>query len=396
MSYVTNPLVGAVVEPPIAAVREWIADCDFPPDAPLIDLAQGEPAYPPPRALRDHLAETVAQPESARYTPVPGLEPLRAALAADIGSAYGGDVDARQVLVTAGCNQAFCLAVMALAQAGDEVILPAPYYFNHRMWLDMLGVRAVLLPLHAERGAVPDPADAAARIGPRTRAIVLVTPNNPTGAVYPPEVVDAFFELARSHGVALVIDETYRDFVDREGAPHGLFARPDWDETLVHLYSFSKVFALTGYRVGAVVCGRALFDEIAKTMDCVAICAPRIGQEAALFGLEHLDAWRTEKRRAMRVRAVALRQAFRLNALRYELVSIGGFFAYVRHPFAGETAEAVGRRLARDHGLLCLPGSTFGPDQDAYLRLAFANVGVEMMPEVARRLAASEAAGGSG
>ncbi len=396
MSYVTNPLVGAVVEPPIAAVREWIADCSFPPDAPLIDLAQGEPAYPPPRALRAHLAEIVTQPDSARYTAVPGLDPLREALAADIRATYGGGVEARHVLVTAGCNQAFCLAIMALAQAGDEVILPEPYYFNHRMWLDMLGMRAVLLPLHAARGGVPDPADAAARIGPRTRAIVLVSPNNPTGAIYPPEVLDAFFDLARRHGIALMVDETYRDFIDREGAPHDLFAREDWDETLVHLYSFSKVFALTGYRVGAVVCGRALGDEIAKTMDCVAICAPRIGQEAALFGLEHLDAWRAEKRRAMRVRGVALRQAFRLNELRYELVSVGGFFAYVRHPFAGETAEAVGRRLAREQGLLCLPGSTFGPDQDAYLRLAFANVGVEAMPEIARRLAASERQGDRG
>ncbi len=390
MPFPLNPLVGAVTAPPIAAVRAWVADRRFPADAPLIDLAQGEPAYPPPESLRAHLAEVALRPESARYTPIEGLPALRAALAADIGAVYGGRVGAESVCITAGCNQAFCLAMMALAREGDSVILPAPYYFNHRMWLDMLGIEAAILPLRADAGAVPDPADAAARIGPRTRAIVLVTPNNPTGAIYPPETIAAFYDLARRRGIALVIDETYRDFLDREAAPHDLFARPDWEETLVHLYSFSKVFALTGYRVGAVVSGPRMAAEVAKIADCVAICAPRIGQEAALFGLERLAEWRAEKRAALRARAAALRQAFRLNELRYELISLGGFFAYVRHPFAGEDAESVARRLARDHGLLSLPGGVFGPGQGAYLRLAFANVGAEAMPDVARRLAASE------
>jgi aspartate/methionine/tyrosine aminotransferase len=125
-------------------------------------------------------------------------------------------------------------------------------------------------------------------------------------------------------------------------------------------------------------------------MDCVAICAPNIGQEAALFGLERLAPWREEKRGMMLERLEALRGAFRINALRYRLISAGAFFAWVRHPFAGEPAAGVARRLADRHNLLCLPGTYFGPGQDGALRLAFANLPAEKMAEVAERLVASQ------
>jgi aspartate/methionine/tyrosine aminotransferase len=159
---------------------------------------------------------------------------------------------------------------------------------------------------------------------------------------------------------------------------------------LIQLYSFSKAYSLTGYRVGALAAGPDLLGAVAKAMDCVAICAPNIGQEAALFGLRRLSSWREEKRRMMLDRLSALRAAFRGNALGYRLISAGAFFAWVRHPFAGEAAPAVARRLADRHNLLCLPGTFFGPGQDGALRLAFANLPAEAMAEVARRLIASQ------
>ena len=219
---------------------------------------------------------------------------------------------------------------------------------------------------------------------------MLVTPNNPTGAVYPPAALDAFFELARSRGVALVVDETYRDFLTEAVPPHGLFGRDGWDETLVHLYSFSKVYSLTGYRVGAVISGARLIGEIAKAMDCVSICAPRIAQDAALFGIENLADWRAEKRALMDARAEALRRAFSRNDLAYELISAGAFFAYLRHPFEGVPGAVIARRLADEQNVLSLPGAMFGPGQDEFLRFAFANLDAEWMPELARRLVASQ------
>ena len=349
------------------------------------------PAYPPADALTAHLAAAVRRPETARYTPILGRDDLRSALALALAEAYGGRVTHEQVAIAAGCNQAFCLALMALAGSGDEAILAAPSYFNYQMWLEMTGVAPVYLPFRPERGGVPDPADARARITPRTRAIVLVTPNNPTGAIYPPETIHAFHELARAHGLAMVLDETYRDFLPGDAPPHGLFALPDWEETLVHLYSFSKVYSLTGYRVGALVAGGGLLAEVAKAADCVAICAPAIAQEAALFGLRHLADFRAEKRRLVLERVARFRAVFARNDIAYALVSAGAFFAYVRHPFAGTPAADVARRLIERENVLCLPGSAFGPDQESYLRFALANIDADAMEALGERLEASQA-----
>jgi hypothetical protein len=389
MRYTTNPAWDAVAVPAIAETRAWIAGRDFPADRPLIDVAQAVPGYPPPPELTRHLARLVGDAVSHRYTEIEGLPALRQALARHMSGFYGGTIAAGNVAVTAGCNQAFCLAMQALAAPGDEVLLPQPAYFNHQMWLDGLGVRAVHLPFRPDRQGVPDPEEARRLIGPRTRAIVLVTPNNPTGAVYPSDVVRRFHDLARAHGIALVLDETYKDFLSEDGAPHDLFTSPDWAETVVHLYSFSKVYCLTGWRVGSLIAHTDLVERVAKAMDCVAICAPRLGQEAALYGLGHLDGFVRENNRMMRARAAALADAFRANDLGYELVSVGAYFAYVRHPFAGVPGRVVARRLADEQNLLCVPGSMFGPGQEAFLRLAFANVASETMPEMVKRLKAS-------
>ena len=349
------------------------------------------PTYAPADDLSAHLATAVRRPEMARYTPIVGRDDLRSALAETLSEAYGGTVAPSQVAITAGCNQAFCLALMALAGPGDEAIVAAPSYFNYQMWLEMLGVSPVYLPFRPDRGGVPDSADAAARITPRTRAIVLVTPNNPTGAIYPPQVIQGFHRLAQEAGLALVLDETYRDFLPGDGPPHDLFARPDWDETLIHLYSFSKVYSLTGYRVGALVAGSGLLAEVAKAADCVAICAPAIAQEAALYGLRHLAGFRAEKRRLVLQRVAQFRTVFERQDLAYELICAGAFFAYVRHPFAGTPAIEVAHRLIREENVLCLPGSAFGPDQENYLRFALANIDGDAMAALGDRLEASQA-----
>lgn len=389
MVYQTNPLVLGVTEPPIAEAQGWIEGRTFPPERPLLNMAQAVPSYPPAESLQDRLAKAVRRPDTSLYTEILGLPALRVALAEHMGEAYGAALDARDFGITAGCNQAYCVAMTALAGPGDEVILPAPWYFNHRMWLQMQGVGAVPLLCEETAGAMPDPADAEVLINERTRAIVLVTPNNPTGAVYPPELIDAFFEIARAHDIALVLDETYKDFMPQEEPPHRLFGRSDWRDVFVQLYSFSKAYSLTGYRVGSVAGGPAIMDAIEKIMDCVAICAPRIGQEAALFGLGNLAGWRAEKRELMADRTNALREAFRATNCGYRLVSSGAYFAWVRHPFSDMDSYAVARMLATEHNLLCLPGSMFGPGQDRYLRFAFANLEAGKMDEVLSRLGES-------
>lgn len=389
MSYRINPNLAAVAVPPIAEAHGWIKGREFPAAKPLIDVAQAVPGYPPPSELTDHLASLIGRPESARYTDIEGLPALREGLAQDMNAFYGARIASDDVLITAGCNQAFCFAIAALAEPGDDVLLPLPYYFNHQMWLDMAGIRPTYLPFRPDRAGVPDPAEAARLIGRRTRAIVLVTPNNPTGAIYPPETIRAFFELARERGLALVIDETYRDFLPKDAAPHDLFDDANWRDVLVQLYSFSKVYCLTGYRVGSIIAGPRFVGEIAKMMDTVQICAPRVGQMAAIYGLGHLGGWRRKNTGMMRERLTALKSALSANDVGYELVSAGAYFAYLKHPFRGRSATEVAQRLAADSNMLALPGSMFGPGQEDFLRFAFANVPAEAMAVIGRRLAES-------
>jgi aspartate/methionine/tyrosine aminotransferase len=187
-----------------------------------------------------------------------------------------------------------------------------------------------------------------------------------------------------------VIDETYKDFRDASGPPHDLFQRRDWADTFVQLFSFSKTYAMTGYRVGSIIASERFVAEAEKIMDCMAICAPHISQQAALFGLTKLKGWKDEKRRMMAERTAALREAFKTPALKYGLDSVGAYFAYVRHPFENENAKTVARRLAEDHDLLCLPGSMFGSGQERHLRIAFAALDAEYMPMVVERLIESQ------
>ena len=388
MNYARNLSVSHVEAPPIAEAMSWIRPGQS--NRALVNLCQAVPSYPPAEALQDELARRVRLPETSLYTDIRGIEPLRASLARHMAEDYRGEVTEADVLVTSGCNQAFCAAISGLAGPGDNVILPAPWYFNHQMWLAMqqIGIRS--FNFITETDPARWLAEAEAQIDERTRAIILVTPNNPTGMVLAPAVIEAFFELAKRRGVALVLDETYKDFRPDPAPPHHLFARADWRGTFVQLYSFSKVFALTGYRVGSIIAGPELLRESEKIVDCMAICAPRIGQDAALYGLTALSHWKAEKAAMMASRLTALKQAFSEAGLQYSLVSSGAYFAYVKHPFPGTTSKAVAQRLARENDLLCLPGSMFGPGQEDYLRLAFANVEASVMPEVARRLMESQ------
>lgn len=395
MSLSANPWLKAVAVPPIAEAQGWIEGRTFPADKPLIDVCQAVPGYAPPPALTEHMAKALQLPSTHRYTDITGLPDLRAALARDIARSYGlqDQVSADHVMITAGCNQAYCLATAALAKAGDEIILPLPYYFNYQMWLEMIGVTARHVAFRPEAGGQPDLNEIEAAINGKTRALVLISPNNPTGSVYPPDYLTAALALCRKHGIALILDETYRDFMPHDAPPHDLFRDGAWAGTLIHLYSFSKVFCLTGYRVGAIVADPALIDEIGKAMDCIAICAPRIGQIAAIHGLGALDDWRHGNTKLMRDRLAALQKAFTRNDLGYEVVGAGAYFAYVKHPHRGKSATAVAKRLADKQNLLALPGSMFGPGQEDFLRVAFANVEAATMPEIAARLAADAASG---
>ena len=389
--HVLNPRLAATFPPPVMEARRWMDGVQFPADRPMINLSQAAPVDPPPEGLRRAMADALlTQAESHLYGPVLGLPDLRAELASQWSADYGGSVRPDQVAITSGCNQAFCAVMATLAGAGDGVILPTPYYFNHKMWLDMTGVDAQLLA--TGESLIPDPEAAEALITDRTRAIVLISPNNPGGVEYPAPVMAAFRDLCRRRRIALIVDETYRDFHSVEGAPHDLFADPDWDDTLIQLYSFSKSFRLTGHRVGAIIASPERLFEVEKFLDTVAICPSQIGQIGALWGMRNLGDWLAGERLEILDRRAAMETAFqRLSD--WELLGCGAYFAYVRHPFEMRS-DAVAKAMVREASMLTLPGTMFGPLRDqggdgqaeTTLRLAFANADAAGLAEVGRRL----------
>jgi aspartate/methionine/tyrosine aminotransferase len=384
MSMPVSSLISGVEFPPIAEAMSWIRQ--GPRNRELLNLCQAVPSYPPAPALQEEFARLVHTPGIGSYTDILGLDELRTAHARAMGSDYRANILPDQVAITTGCNQAFAVAVMAVAKAGENVLMPAPYYFNHQMWLSMLGIGIKDIPAFSPDANWPDAEKARGAINEGTRAIVLCSPNNPTGAIYPPEVISAFYELAREKNLALILDETYKDFRADLSPAHGLFNKSGWDETLIQLYSFSKVYALAGYRLGAIISSPRILNEAAKILDCMTICPPHITQAGVIFALAELDGWKKEKLRLMAGRLAAIRNAFGTPGLKFELVSSGAYFAYVRHPFRGEASKSVAMRLAQEHDVLCLPGSMFGPGQEDYLRLAFANVDGALMQPVVERL----------
>ncbi len=389
MRFVLNPRMAATEPPPVMEARRWIAGRTFPADRPLLNLSQAAPVEPPPEGLRRAMAEALLEdPASHLYGPVLGLPALREEVAARWSAAYGGAVAPAEVAITSGCNEAFAAVMATLAGDGDEVLLPVPWYFNHRMWLEMTGVRAV--PIAAGEGLVPDPGGAARLVTPRTRAIALVSPNNPGGVEYPAAVVRGFLELARARGLALILDETYRDFDSRTGAPHDLFADPDWSDTLIHLYSFSKAYRLTGHRVGAAIASERRLAEVEKFLDTVTICPSQVGQIGALWGMRNLGAWVAAERAEILARRAALAEGFARLA-HWRLLGLGAYFAYAAHDYPLRS-DALARRLVEAQSLLLLPGTMFRPADDPAggreVRIAFANADRAGIATLFERLAA--------
>ena len=374
--------------PPVVEAYSWLEGKDFSQRA-LINVSQAAPVAPPPAPLRAHMAKVIEEVDTHLYGAVLGLEPLRAELARHSSALYQGQVTTEQVAITSGCNQAFSAVVATLCRDGDEIILPTPFYFNHKMWLDMSGVRCCALPCQGDM--IPDPAEAARRITERTKAIVLVTPNNPCGVEYPADVIQAFYDLAKSRGLALIIDETYRDFHSQSGPPHRLFEQEDWQDTLIQLYSFSKAYRLTGHRVGAIVTCETRLAEIEKFLDAVTICPSQLGQKAALWGLQNLGDWLAKERLEIFARRQAIVDHFpTLAAKGWRLLGLGAYFAYLEHPF-DVTATELAKQLVEEADVLALPGSMFVPEGDDYgrrqLRIAFANISTEMIVVLFDRMA---------
>jgi hypothetical protein len=387
MKFKISPHIEQVHFPPISEVKSWLSGRTFPAGKPLLDLCQAIPDYAPAPELIAHLKPLLDDPTTGKYSPDEGLPEARAAVAAWTARRYGAGPTGDEVCLTIGASQAFWLAMTVLCSAGDEVVVPLPAYFDHPMALQTLGIKCAWVPFDPERAGQPNLDAIAACINPHTRAILLVSPSNPTGVILPPATIRALFELAKERNIALVLDETYNAFAPG-GAPHDLFRDPDWREHFIQIASFGKTFALTGYRAGALIAGAPFLHHALKVQDSMAVCAPRLTQHAIRFGCDHLDPWVAANAAMMQHRHDTFRLAFAIPENPFLLAASGAFFAWVRHPYPKQSGREIARRLALEQNLICLPGEVFGPGLERYLRLAFGNISEAQIPLAVERFLA--------
>lgn len=385
-----NPLVATLSAPPIPEVQGWKKEYDGS-LGPLIDLSQAVPGYPPHPEMLRWLGEAGGSVAMAGYGDIEGEPDLRAAYASWVSAIYAADIAAANIHITSGCNQAFMAAMMAIAGPGDTVLLTNPCYFNHETTLRMSGVGVDYVDCRAENGFLPEPAAVEAMIVKGVRALAVVTPNNPTGATYPDGLLKELLALCQVHGIWLVVDETYRDFLPLDGgAPHGLFALPGWQDNLIGLYSFSKSFCIPGHRVGAVTAGQPVVGQIAKVMDNLQICAPRPPQAALARAIPALADWRRANVLEIAARTAALSEVM-VGAQGWKVAALGAYFAFVEHPFLTLSSRDAAHRLAREAGVIAIPGAFFGNELERYLRVAFANADVATIRQLGSRFASCSA-----
>lgn len=370
----------AVQTPVIPLIGEWTRNT---PGA--LSLGQGMVSYPPPPAALEAVREFGEKPEHSLYGPASGspflLEMIGNKLRTDNGidTALG-----YRVMVTAGSNMAFLGSILAIADPGDEIILPLPYYFNHEMAIRMLNCKPVLVPTGADYQLDPEALQNA--ITEKTRAVVTVSPNNPSGAVYPEAALRAVNALCREHGIYHISDEAYEYFTYGGAAHFSPGSIPGAEAFTISLYSLSKAYGFAGWRIGYAVYPEHLHSTLLKIQDTNLICAPQIAQHAAAGALSVGASYC--KRQLRQLAEVRSRIIGRLES-KSDLCDfnvIQGAFYFLLKLHTEKNDLAVVESLIRDFKIATIPGSAFGLKDGCYLRLSYGMLNPALADEAMDRL----------
>ena len=350
----------------------------------VISLGQALPFFAPPTSALHAATSALTLPEVHRYSTDPGLPSLRSLLAARLGETLGATLTADDLVITAGANHAFTLALTTLVDPGDEVVLPSPYFTNHEMMIRAFGARPVEAPVADRHTFSVRWSDIEPRLTSRTKAVVLCTPSNPTGAIIgPAEGLRIVVELAR-RGVAVISDETYMFFVF-EGEGWSAASCPGWRDNVAVIGTFSKSFGMMGWRVGYMLADASVSEQAVKIQDAMIICAPVISQ-MAVEGAVRQD-WRyavsfhgdfRDRRRIMSEGLAQIPQVSWAPAG-------GGLFAFARIDGCRDSAALAHDVLERAH-VVTIPGSAFGAAGEGYLRLSYGYAGTDDLKEALIRL----------
>jgi aspartate/methionine/tyrosine aminotransferase len=377
-SYISR--MQAVQSPIIPIVGELIRNCPG-----TISLGQGVVSYSPPPEAIELLPTFLEEPTNHLYKAVEGIPQLLTALAAKLQSFNGIEINRGNcIVVTAGSNMAFMNTVLAITSVGDEIILNTPYYFNHEMAITMAGCRPVLVKTDENYQLRPDAI--AQAITPKTKAVVTISPNNPTGAVYSQEALQQVNQLCRDRNIYHISDEAYEYFTydrTRHVSPGSL---PKSSEHTISLYSLSKAYGFASWRIGYMVIPKHLLVAVKKVQDTILICPPVVSQYAALGALQAKPEYLKKNIEAIsQVREVVLNTLSRLSGICTIAPAGGAFYFFLKVYTTINDFELV-ERLIREHQVAVIPGNTFGMDDGCYLRIAYGALQKETAQEGIERL----------
>lgn len=372
--------MAAVQTPVIPVIADLITE-----NPGTISLGQGVVYYGPPGAALERLAEINADDNIHRYSHTSGLPALRQLIAGKLKTENHIDIDnGSNLTVTAGSNMAFINALFAITRPGDEVILCVPYYFNHEMAIRMLSCEPVLVQTDADY--LPEINRLRHAITEKTRAIVTITPNNPSGVIYPESLLADINALCHDNQLYHICDEAYEYFT-YDGRQH--FSAGSLENAAGHtisLYSLSKAYGFASWRIGYMVYPENLTSAIYKAQDTNLICPPVASQYAAMGALAEGAGYCQRKLEVIQeVRQIILDQLESVQSLCTVSRSEGAFYLIIK--LAADLDDmAVARRLIRQHRIAVLPGSTFGLQNGCYFRVAYGALDKNNAREGIRRL----------
>lgn len=363
-----NSRMDRVQLPLIPIVSELIAN-----NPGTISLGQGVVNYPPPEQVIASLQSFLAQPGNHLYQTVTGIEPLVKAIATKLATENKIKIkDNRAIVVTAGSNMAFINAILAITQSGDEIILNTPYYFNHEMAITMANCHPVLVP--TDFNYQLDLKAIAQAITPKTKAIVTISPNNPTGAVYPPDSLKAVNDLCGDRGIYHISDEAYEYFT-YDGVSHTSPGAATHSEGhTISLFSLSKAYGFASWRIGYMVTPQHLLMSIKKVQDTNLICPPVVSQYAAWGALQAGRSYcQQHLTEIAKVRAMVIAQLQSIKDICTITPADGAFYCFLKIKTNLNDLDLV-QQLIEQYRVAVIPGSTFGMETGCYLRVAYGSL----------------------
>ncbi|MCL5946964.1 MAG: aminotransferase class I/II-fold pyridoxal phosphate-dependent enzyme [Chloroflexi bacterium] len=356
---------------PASGIRKYFDLVSTIPD--VISLGVGEPDFSTPSQIATAVTSSLARAnyQTTHYTSNYGLLSLRQALSRHLHSLYNVPYDpASELLITVGVSEGLDIALRALLDPGDEVIIPEPSYVSYVPCTILAGGVPVMVPTRELNNFEPQPQDIQAAISPRTKAILLGYPNNPTGAVASRQTLQAIVDLAVAHNLFLISDEIYDRLVYRHRHVCVASLSGARDRTIL-LGGFSKAYAMTGWRIGYAAAPTEILEAMMKVHQYVIMCAPTVAQVAAEEALAsgerdvRLMVEEYDRRRNVIVQGL---NAIGLHCFEPQ----GAFYVFPDITSTGLNAEEFAERLLQEEHVLVVPGSAFGPAGAGHVRCSYA------------------------